>query len=196
MTGTINPIVLASSSPRRQELLSQAGVQFTISVSGCDETPHEGESAKEMVERLALLKATEVARYHPHAWVIGADTTVYIGGICLGKPSSESEACEMLQKIQGKTHEVWGGVAVVQHATHSTACWSHMTSVTMCPMSDAMISDYVKTGEPLDKAGAYAIQGIGLQFVQEIVGSYSNVVGLNIASLMVKLRQLGAHGSA
>jgi septum formation protein len=193
MSAIVSPIILASSSPRRQELLTQAGVSYTIQISGCDETPVVGESAQEMVERLALLKAKEVARYYPNAWVIGADTTVFIGGSCLGKPTSNEEACEMLRTIQGKTHHVWGGIAIVHEKSQRAECWSHVTSVTMCEMSEAMIRDYVATGEPLDKAGSYAIQGIGLQFVANIDGSYSNVVGLNIASLMEKLRELQSH---
>jgi septum formation protein len=193
MSVATSPVILASSSPRRQELLAQAGVQYTVHVSGCDETQTPGESAQEMVERLALLKAKEVARHYPDAWVIGADTTVFIGGVCLGKPTSTEEAFEMLKAIQGKTHQVWGGIAIVRERSQHAICWSHVTSVTMCAMSDAMIRQYVATGEPLDKAGSYAIQGIGLQFVDRIDGSYSNVVGLNIASLMEKLRELQSH---
>jgi septum formation protein len=193
MSRDASPVILASSSPRRQELLAQAGVLYTVHVSGCDETQIPGESAQEMVERLALLKAKEVARYYPGAWVIGADTTVFIGGVCLGKPTSDQEAHEMLRTIQGKTHEVWGGIAIVREESQHAVCWSHVTSVTMCSMSDAMIREYIATGEPLDKAGSYAIQGIGLQFVDRIEGSYSNVVGLNIASLMHTLRELQAH---
>jgi septum formation protein len=185
-------IILASGSPRRHELLEQAGVQFEIKVSGCDETPVPGESAREMVERLALVKAQAVAANCPDAYVIGADTTVYIHGESLGKPSSIEEAHVMLRTIQGKTHEVWGGIAVVRASSQLAQCWSHVTSVTMRPMDDSAIVKYVATGEPLDKAGAYAIQGIGLQFVDRIEGSYSNVVGLNIAVLMEKLRAYGA----
>jgi len=185
-------IVLASSSPRRRELLEQAGVAFQIKVSGCDETPIPGESAREMVERLALVKAQAVAAYYPDSFVIGADTTVYINGESLGKPSSVEEAHTMLRTIQGNTHEVWGGIAVVRPSSKLTECWSHVTAVTMRPMEEDSIHAYVATGEPLDKAGAYAIQGIGLQFVDRIEGSYSNVVGLNIAVLIEKLRQFGA----
>lgn len=185
-------IVLASASPRRQELLSQAGVSFSVKVSGCDETPVPGESPRAMVERLALVKARAVAAYHPHAFVIGADTTVYIHGESLGKPESREEARRMLDVIQGKTHEVWGGIAVVCDDLKIERCWSHMTSVTMRPMAVDQIRWYVETGEPLDKAGSYAIQGIGLQFVDSIQGSYSNVVGLNIAVLMDELRAIGA----
>ncbi len=186
----VDPIILASASPRRRELLAQAGVQFTVSVPGCDETPLVGESPQEMVVRLAVLKARAIANHNPAAYVIGADTTVHVGGETLGKPGSVEEACEMLDKIQGKTHEVWGGVAIVHHASELVQSWSDVTSVTMRPMNRATIEQYVATGEPMDKAGSYAIQGIGLQFVESISGSYSNVVGLNIASVMEKLREI------
>lgn len=186
------PIILASASPRRHELLEQAGVPFSIKVSGCDETPVLGETARQMVERLALVKAKVVATEHPGSLVIGADTTVCIDNQSLGKPESPQDACVMLRKIQGRTHEVWGGIAVLCIETGLSACWSHKTFVTMRPMADAAIQQYVSTGEPLDKAGSYAIQGIGLQYVDTIEGSYSNVVGLNIAALVEKLRDVGA----
>jgi septum formation protein len=184
-------VILASSSPRRRELLSQAGIQFAVIVSGCDETPLPNESACEMVERLALVKAQAVADAEGDAFVIGADTTVFIDGEALGKPTSESEACRMLGKIQGRTHEVWGGIAIVNKSKGLVHVWSHMTKVTMASMSPETVSWYVQSGEPMDKAGAYAIQGLGLQFVHSVEGSYSNVVGLNISSLVQMLRELG-----
>jgi septum formation protein len=186
-------IILASSSPRRKELLSQAGVDFKILVSGCDETPVPGESVKEMVERLAVVKAAVVADQYPGAFVIGADTTVWIDEQSLGKPSSVEEAHSMLGQIQGRTHEVWGGVAILNREKGIERVWSHSTRVAMSPMSPETISRYVSSGEPMDKAGSYAIQGLGLQFVESIEGSYSNVVGLNITSLMRELVAIGAH---
>lgn len=190
MVTLVSPIILASASPRRQELLTQAGVSFSVVVPGCDETPKAEESAREMVERLALLKAGTVAEAYPDAYVIGADTTVFIDGTSLGKPSSVSEACEMLRTIQGRTHQVWGGIAIMCKSKNLVECWSHVTSVSMRPMDAQMIKEYVSSGEPMDKAGSYAIQGLGLQFVESIEGSYSNVVGLNIASVMEKLRDI------
>jgi len=184
------PIVLASASPRRLELMTQAGVVFSVVVPGVDETPEAEESPTAMVERLALLKASTVAALQPEAYVIGADTTVFIDGQSLGKPESDLEAYEMLMRIQGRTHEVWGGIAVVQAKSEIVRVCSHMTEVTMCPMSKQEVRDYVATKEPLDKAGSYAIQGIGLQYVASIKGSYSNVVGLNIASLLSVLKEI------
>lgn len=187
------PIILASSSPRRKELLSQAGVSFSIVVSGCDETPVPGESPREMVERLAIVKAAVVADHNTNAFVIGADTTVCINGEVLGKPESVEQACEMLAKIQGRTHEVLGGIAILNRARNLERVWSHSTKVTMAPMSAEVIARYVRSGEPMDKAGSYAIQGLGLQFVESVEGSYSNVVGLNISALMAELVKVGAH---
>jgi septum formation protein len=181
-------IVLASASPRRLELLTQAGVSFSVVVPGVDETPIAAELPKDMVERLALLKAKTVADTMVDSYVIGADTTVFIDNRSLGKPLSEQEACEMLMCIQGRTHQVWGGIAIVHAGLGISRVWSHVTDVTMRPMNKQQVLDYIATGEPLDKAGSYAIQGIGLQFVDTIQGSYSNVVGLNIAALMSELQ--------
>ncbi len=184
-------VVLASSSPRRRELLSQAGIQFTIVVSGCDETPIPNESAREMVERLALVKAQAVAETERDAFVVGADTTVFIDGEALGKPESAAEAEQMLTKIAGRTHEVWGGIAIVHRERGIARVWSHMTKVTMVSLHPETIAWYVQSGEPMDKAGAYAIQGLGLQFVESVEGSYSNVVGLNISELVRVLQEFG-----
>jgi septum formation protein len=192
MADLTSSIILASSSPRRKELLAQAGVSYSIVVSGCDETPIEGEGPREMVERLAKIKASAVADSEQASFVIGADTTVAVGGEILGKPESVEDACRMLALIQGTTHEVWGGIAVLHKEKALERVWSHVTTVKMRPMSDAEIAQYVATGEPMDKAGSYAIQGLGLQFVESINGSYSNVVGLNISSLMVTLAEVGA----
>lgn len=146
-----------------------------------------------MVERLALIKAAVVADQNAEAFVIGADTTVCIDGEVLGKPESLGQAHEMLRKIQGRTHEVLGGIAVINRVRKIERVWSHSTQVTMATMSEAEIVRYVESGEPMDKAGSYAIQGLGLQFVESVHGSYSNVVGLNISALMTELVKLGAH---
>ena len=189
-------ILLASGSPRRKELLSNAGVNFTVVVSGCDETPIEGESAQAMVERLAVVKAQAVLATSPEAIVLGADTTVVIDGECLGKPENTQDACRMLDRIQGREHEVWGGFAIIGSSPQLPIVRSLVTKVKMRPMTSQEIAWYVATGEPMDKAGSYAIQGIGLQFVDTIEGSYSNVVGLDIAQVMVELRRIASEFSA
>jgi septum formation protein len=144
-----------------------------------------------MVERLALVKAQAVAENERDAFVVGADTTVFIDGEALGKPESATEARQMLAKIAGRTHEVWGGIAIVHREKGFVRVWSHMTKVTMVSLSPETIAWYVQSGEPMDKAGAYAIQGLGLQFVENVEGSYSNVVGLNISELVQVLEELG-----
>lgn len=192
----IASIVLASSSPRRRELLANCGMPFRIDVPDCDETPVAGEGAEAMVRRLALLKAKVVAERHPDSYVLGADTTVFIDDEALGKPESPADAERMLGRISGRTHEVWGGFAWVNLARGVEHVEAHRSSVTMTEITPAERARYVATGEPLDKAGAYAIQGIGLQFVERISGSYSNVVGLDIAAVRRALLRLpGSHRS-
>lgn len=167
-------------------------MRYSVIVSGCDETPIDGETAQQMVERLAFVKADAVAVSQPDAFVIGADTTVAVDGESLGKPESPQDACRMLERIQGRIHHVWGGIAVLQKSKQLSRVWSHVTEVRMRPMSSSEIESYVQSGEPMDKAGSYAIQGLGLQFVDSVSGSYSNVVGLNIAALISVLVEIGA----
>jgi len=185
------PLILGSSSPRRKELLAGVGLAFDVVVSAIDETPHGEESAQTMVERLARAKAEAVARLHPHAWVLGADTTVLIDALILGKPESTEEAAEMVQRIQGRTHTVWGAFALCCQELGVVHVESHCSEVTLRPLSASMIAAYVKTGEPLDKAGSYAVQGIGASFIEAVHGSYTNVVGLNLSACVA---QLLAHG--
>lgn len=189
---TLGEVILASGSPRRKELLQNVGLPFVVEVSGCDETPILGESATQMVERLALVKAKAVAETKKSALVLGADTTVCIDGESLGKPDNQEHAIEMISQIQGRTHEVLGGVALVSIDRNIEIVRSFRTEVTMRPMSTEEIRWYVMTGEPMDKAGSYAIQGIGLQYVESIRGSYTNVVGLDIPQVMSLLKEVSA----
>jgi septum formation protein len=186
----LGEVILASGSPRRKELLQNVGLPFVVEVSGCDETPIVGESAIQMVERLALVKAEAVAKIRRTAIVLGADTTVCIDGETLGKPDNQEHAISMISQIQGRTHEVLGGVAILSAARNIQVVRSFRTEVTMRPMSIEEIRWYVTTGEPMDKAGSYAIQGIGLQYVESIRGSYTNVVGLDIAQVMGMLKEI------
>ena len=197
-------IVLASASPRRQELLRSAGIPFTVQPAEIDETPHQGESPRHCAARLAREKALYVFKSRPGEWVLGADTIVVIDEAILGKPRDENDAARMLRLLSGRTHRVitgvcLGGDKVVsgRSAAASDAqplnteererrTWvedarSETTLVTMGDLSDAEIRSYVATGEPMDKAGAYAIQGIASRWIPRVEGDYSNVVGLPLA---------------
>ena len=150
-----------------------------------DETP------KQMVERLSLAKAQTLTAANPEAWVLGADTCVVIDGHVLGKPENEDQAVAMLQKIQGREHTVWGGLAIVNRNHGVSHVESHSTQVKMASLSDAAIRLYIASGEPMDKAGAYAIQGIGAGLVESVSGSYTNVVGLNLSATLMALKHYG-----
>ena len=172
-------LILASRSPRRAELLSAAGIAFDVLAADVDETPRAREAPVAYVERLAIEKACAVHALRPQARVLGADTTVTIDGEILGKPVDEADAVRMLRLLQGRAHEVHTGVALVSSAGVQSAV--DTTLVWFDAMTDEDISWYVGTGEPVDRAGAYAIQGFASRFIPRIEGSYSNVVGLPVA---------------
>jgi septum formation protein len=181
------PIVLASASPRRVALLRQVGLAFTVVDPGPDrDWPRQAEP-RHGVRALALEKARRVARRRPEAVVIGADTVVVARGERLGKPAGEVEALEMLRRLQGRTHEVWTGLAVVRGGEQRTA--AEVTKVQFARLEDAELRAYARTGEPLDKAGAYGIQGLAAQLVRRIEGDYCNVVGLPLARLRQMLKE-------
>lgn len=172
------PLVLASASPRRTELLGAAGYRFDVDPADVDEGPRPNESPAAYVERLARSKAAAVSARHPAAVVLGADTVVTIDGELLGKPADESDACTMLRRLAGRTHRVMTGVAVAAPAGGALSSAVEVTVVRFRPLDDAEIDAYVTTGEPADKAGAYAIQGGAGAFVASIDGAFDNVVGL------------------
>jgi septum formation protein len=179
------PLVLASASPRRVALLRQVGAEFVVVDPGPDRAwPGEAEP-RHGVRALALDKARRVAARRPGAVVIGADTVVVLRGMRLGKPRSPGEAAAMLSKLHGRTHEVWTGIAVVSGTEQRTA--SECTFVSFVKLHVDEINTYVATGEPLDKAGGYGIQGAAGQFVRRIEGDYTNVVGLPLARLRAVL---------
>ncbi len=191
-------IVLASASPRRQELLRNAGIEFVVQPADIDETPLANESARECAERLAREKALAVWRTRPQDVVLGADTIVVVGEVILGKPADSTDAARMLRMLAGREHEVITGVAVVKSPLLPTAgrsgapqvsVNSETTLVTMGELSDDEIRAYVATGEPMDKAGAYAIQGRASRWIPRIEGDYSNVVGLPVALVWRMLRE-------
>lgn len=173
--------ILASASPRRRELFGLISDDFRIVPSNAEETAPDGIAAENLPERLARLKAGDIAAKYPFDTVIGADTVVILDGKVLGKPENPEDAVRMLTALSGKRHKVITGCAVYKNG----ACrsFSSVTEVEFYPLDDREISDYVATGEPLDKAGAYGIQGRGALFVKSINGDYFNVVGLPVAAL-------------
>jgi septum formation protein len=181
-------LVLASASPRRQELLRNAGIPFVLQPAHIPENPLPGERAKDSAERLAREKALAVARQRPEDVVLGADTVVVVDGQILGKPVDAADAVRMLRMLSGRKHQVITGVCVVANGQSSVA--SETTAVTMSEISENEIADYVATGEPMDKAGAYAIQGIASRWIPRIEGDYSNVVGLPVALVWRMLRDI------
>ena len=181
-------LILASSSPRRKELLQNTGLSFEIIASSIDEAVLEAEGPKEMVERLAREKALHVASQYPRAWVLGADTTVSIRGEILGKPLDANDALRMLELLQGETHEVWSAFALVHGETKIVHVEALRSQVTMVPLSRAELLAYIETGESMDKAGAYAMQGKGAHLIHEMKGSYTNVVGLDISRVLSVLK--------
>lgn len=182
------PLILASASPRRRELLQQLGLEFTVVTADIDETPLTGEHHSHYTLRLAEAKARAVLMLHPDAVVIGADTTVVVHGELLGKPRDANDAARMLRLLRAHGHQVTTGIAVLTRDQTLTA--TETTEVFFSEMTDDDISTYVATGEPMDKAGAYAIQGLAAQWIPRIVGEYSNVVGLPLARLAVLLEQV------
>ncbi len=182
-------IVLASSSPRRRELLAMIGLDFIIETSGEEEVQPHGLPPAEFVSTLALQKAQPVAEKHPNDCVIGADTIVYLDGDILGKPHTPEKAKEYLTRMQGRSHIVYTGLAVLKNGKADVRHCE--TKVTFAPMSDREIDAYVLTGEPLDKAGAYGVQGPGGVFVERVEGNYFNVIGLPLPTLYQMLKDAG-----
>lgn len=195
MTTATPDIVLASGSPRRKELLSTLGLTFRAEVSDADEHIAERIPPSVFVERLARRKASAIVeKYHGterDTLIIGADTIVVLDGQILGKPTSEAHAEDMLTMLQGRTHEVYTGLCVWRIPDGRTMVGHSRTEVTMRTLSQEEITRYVKSGEPMDKAGAYAIQGLGSTIVTRINGDYFTVVGLPLYLLADFFRQLG-----
>lgn len=188
-------LILASNSPRRRDLLLKAGIEFTVQPAAVDESLRPGESAAEYVKRVARAKALAVARTAgPGNLVLGADTTVVIAGQILGKPRDASGAAQMLCLLSGGAHYVVTGICIVR-APEKIEAWKHEAStVFFKPLSEETIRRYVATGEPLDKAGAYAIQGLAAEFIERVEGSIDNVVGLPVAQVVDLLRLLQQAG--
>ncbi len=184
-------LILASGSPRRKRFLEGMGLDFTVAVADVPEVPHDGELPDEFVRRLAKDKALAVGVDHPEAWVIGADTAVVLDNLILGKPRDPDDGLAMLTMLAGRIHEVWTGFAICRGSSEVVSR-AVCTEVKFVKAGQDLLSAYVATGEPLDKAGAYGIQGQGGGLVERIDGSYSNVVGLPLAELIEELLKLGA----
>jgi septum formation protein len=184
------PLILASASPRRAELLRQLKLNFTIVPSDATEISDGQLSPRELCQINAHRKARAVAKKIPDALVLGADTLVFLGREIFGKPRNLGEAKQMLAKLQGRTHQVVTGVSLICLRAHRERLFAVSTDVTFLPLTDAQISDYLSKINPLDKAGAYAIQEHGDKIVAEISGSYSNVVGLPTERLQQELKSL------
>jgi nucleoside triphosphate pyrophosphatase len=182
-------LILASASPRRAELLRAAGIPFEVSSVQIDERFRNAEAPETAVARLARSKAEAVAGLHKDAVVLAADTTVVVGGETLGKPVNAADSSRMLRLLSGRAHEVLTGVCLCSDSR--ALVYVERTVVRVAQLSDEDIAWYVATGEPHDKAGAYAIQGLGSRFIEAIEGSYSNVVGLPISSVYERLKDLG-----
>ncbi|HVA62157.1 MAG TPA: Maf family protein [Terriglobales bacterium] len=180
-------LVLASASPRRRELLEGAGFAVEVRPAAVDETPLPGEAAADYVLRLARAKARAV---EASGLVLGADTVVVVDGDLLGKPADDAEAGAMLARLAGREHQVLTGVCLRDPARGREAAQVETTRVWFAPLSPQEIADYVASGEPRDKAGAYAIQGRAARFIPRIEGSYANVVGLPIATVWELWREI------
>lgn len=188
-------LVLASSSPRRKQLMGLLGLPYDVVVKPVDEQIAPGVSPEEAVRELALRKARaavkDVRESNQDAVVIGADTVVVLDGHILGKPRDEQDAFHMLCALQGKTHQVYSGVACIDAVTGKTVVDHCATAVTFKPLTESQIMRYIQTGEPKDKAGAYGIQGRGAVIVEKMEGDYFNVVGLPLSRLNDMLRDFG-----
>lgn len=186
----MKPVILASSSPRRKQLLEQIKLPFTVVPSNVHENIKAFHcSPFEAAEQLSLLKAEDVAKRFQNDTVIGADTIVVIDDDILGKPRDENEACEMLTRLSGRQHEVITGVSLINIERNIEIVEHESTKVRFRKLTPLMIESYVKSGEPMDKAGAYAIQGLGALFAERIEGCYFNVVGLPLARLGIMLEK-------
>lgn len=184
-------LVLASASPRRKELLALAGVSYIVAPAGIGEIPLQGEDAESFTARAAREKAQAGRRRKAGAWVLGADTTVVLDDAILGKPADADEAGQMLAALSGREHRVLTAVTLFDPDGRMFGELLQQTRVTFRKLSETQIANYLATGEPKDKAGAYGIQGRGAVLVESIVGSYTNVVGLPLSETLAMLERAG-----
>jgi septum formation protein len=183
--------ILASASPRRQELLRSVGLKFKIIPAHVDENYSAGESPRQHVQRLSIDKAMVIAKKYPEAWVLGADTIVVIDGMILGKPKNKHQARKMLQKLSGREHKVFTGFTIAHVAAKIYKTKVIQSAVQFKTISPKEMDWYVSCDEPYDKAGGYAVQGKGACFIQSIRGSYTNVIGLPLCEVLEALKIFG-----
>jgi septum formation protein len=184
-------LFLASASPRRRELLRWLGVEYAVEPADVDERPHPGEAVPDMVRRLAHAKASAVAASRGRDWVLGCDTMVEIDGVILGKPEDAAEARSMLHRLAGREHRVATGFSLLGPGGRVAAAEVVMTRVRFRPLDAHTIADYVASGEAADKAGSYAIQGLGAGLIDRIEGSFTNVIGLPLVEVGHALEEAG-----
>lgn len=188
-------IILASASDRRKDILTQVGISYEVMPSSIDEDAIQADTPASLVEALSAAKAEDIAeRLTTDFVIIGADTVVVKDNSILGKPSDEAEAAKMLQMLQGNRHEVYTGVTLISVFPEGKGLidtFHVRTIVDMIPMTTTQINAYIQTGEPMDKAGAYGIQGRGAAYIQDIAGDYYNVVGLPISTVLARLANMG-----
>lgn len=187
----MKPLILASSSPRRKELLQQIGFKFSIRTSETDERLEPDWTPEDAVLHLSKKKAEAVFSQHPDAVVIGADTIVVIDDVILGKPSNRESAKRMLSQLSGTSHQVLTGVTILSDTNKTT--FFTQTDVRMYPLTDLEIENYIDSGEPFDKAGSYGIQGLGATLVKEIKGDYYSVMGLPVAETARRLKSFSIY---
>lgn len=180
-------LLLASSSPRRAEILTSLGIPFEVAPADVDETLVPGESGEDAARRFARGKAAAAAARHPDDWVLAADTLVLLDGAILGKPRGDSDAAEMLRQLSGREHRVVTAVCLTKGPGPGAEAVEE-SRVRIAPLGDEEIRWYVATGEPRDKAGAYAVQGLGARFVESVAGSFTNVMGLPARTVYRLLR--------
>jgi septum formation protein len=186
------PLILASASPRRQELLRAMDLKFKIIPAHINEIYLAGESPRQHVKRLSGDKAMVIARKYPKAWVLGADTIVVIDGLILGKPKSQTQAREMLRKLSGREHKVFTGFTIAHVDAEVYQTKVIQSSVRFKTISPREMEWYIACDEPYDKAGGYAVQGKGACFIQSIRGSYTNVIGLPLCEVLEAFKKLGS----
>jgi septum formation protein len=188
---TTPQLILASASPRRRELLQRAGVAFTVIPSNTLEAVQPGETPQEYALRVASEKAQDVARKHPGNWILGADTIVEIDGQVLGKPRDAADGHWMLRQLSGRPHQVMTAFALLNGDGQVWVRHIVTSRVTFKRLSESQIREYLATGEPFDKAGAYAVQGLGASLVEQVEGSYTNIVGLPMDEVQAALGAVG-----